>query len=326
MERVHLKEGLDAKVTVIIPNYNHSKFLTKRIDSVLNQTYQNFEVILLDDKSTDDSLSIIKRYENHPKVAKVIINTDNSKSTFKQWNKGINEATGELIWIAESDDVADPDFLKTTVEKINENRNIGIVYTQSLGMDENDKIYGDCKSWTADLDDTKWDNDFFENGNSACSKYLIVKNIIPNASAVLFRKTVYLKAGSAPEDMKFCGDWLIWVRMLTISDLYYVSKSLNCFRFHSNTSREIQSVEKIKNKTNEDLKVIAYILKNHVVTEKNKKEAIDKVITDWISFYIKNINMFIHIFQLRTLFKNHAIKFPFYFYIQIGMFIVRKIR
>ncbi|MBC7566521.1 MAG: glycosyltransferase family 2 protein, partial [Pedobacter sp.] len=92
------------KVSVIIPNYNHSDYLHQRIESVLNQSYQDFELILLDDKSTDDSTVIITSYRDHPKVTQIIINEENSGNTFKQWEKGIAASVGELIWIAESDD------------------------------------------------------------------------------------------------------------------------------------------------------------------------------------------------------------------------------
>ena len=57
-------------ISIIIPNYNHAPYLTERIESVLNQTYQNFEVIILDDCSTDNSREIIEKYANNPKVVK----------------------------------------------------------------------------------------------------------------------------------------------------------------------------------------------------------------------------------------------------------------
>lgn len=74
------------KVSVIVPNYNHHKFLNARLDSILKQTYQNFEIIILDDCSTDENRDIIELYRNHPKVSHIIHNTKNSGSTFIQWN------------------------------------------------------------------------------------------------------------------------------------------------------------------------------------------------------------------------------------------------
>ena len=99
-----ISEKAKSLVSIIIPNYNHAKFLDERIQSVLNQTYQNFELIILDDKSSDNSVEVINQYKDDPRVSSIIINKDNSGSTFKQWYKGIEIAKGEIIWIAESDD------------------------------------------------------------------------------------------------------------------------------------------------------------------------------------------------------------------------------
>ena len=87
------------KVSVIVPNYNHEPYLRQRIDSILNQSYQDFELILLDDCSVDNSRDILMAYKNHPKVTQLVFNEQNSANTFKQWNKGIELAKGEYIWI-----------------------------------------------------------------------------------------------------------------------------------------------------------------------------------------------------------------------------------
>jgi glycosyltransferase involved in cell wall biosynthesis len=106
-------------VSVIVPNYNHARYLRQRIDSVLGQTYRDFEVILLDDCSTDESRSIISEYENHPKV-RIELNDKNSGSPFKQWNKGVRLAHGKYVWIAESDDYADERLLERLVSMLEE--------------------------------------------------------------------------------------------------------------------------------------------------------------------------------------------------------------
>ena len=78
--------------SVIIPNYNHSAYLDERIQSILNQSFQDFEIIILDDCSTDNSIEIIEKYRNEPKVSHIILNSQNSGSTFIQWNKGFEYA------------------------------------------------------------------------------------------------------------------------------------------------------------------------------------------------------------------------------------------
>ena len=98
-------------VSVIVPNYNHARFLPQRIESILRQTYQDFELILLDDCSTDDSRAVLSQYASEPRV-RIQFNEVNSGSTFRQWNKGVRLARGKYVWIAESDDYADERLLE----------------------------------------------------------------------------------------------------------------------------------------------------------------------------------------------------------------------
>ena len=124
------------KVSVIIPNYNHEKYLDERIQSVLNQTYTDFEVIILDDVSMDNSKEVIERYRCNPHVSHIVYNTENSGSTFKQWTKGFNLAKGELIWIAESDDSCSPKILETLVGEFEKDDQLVLAYSLSMFIDE----------------------------------------------------------------------------------------------------------------------------------------------------------------------------------------------
>jgi glycosyltransferase involved in cell wall biosynthesis len=102
------------RVSVIVPNYNHAEYLKQRIDSILNQTYRDFELIILDDGSTDNSREIIDDYVSRFPFIISRFNEVNSGSPFIQWDSGVNKAEGELIWIAESDDFAETTFLEKT--------------------------------------------------------------------------------------------------------------------------------------------------------------------------------------------------------------------
>ena len=202
-------------VSVIIPSYNHEKFLKERIDSVLNQTFQDFELIILDDLSPDNSREIIESYRAHPKVSQIIYNEKNSGSTFFQWNKAVlSLAKGEFIWIAESDDVADPKFLEALVPMLQQNSEVVLAYSQSAKMDSEGKITGSWSEWTQDLVEGNYFNASFQmNGQEYIEKFLIHKNTIPNASAVLFRRKTYVEIGGAVVDMKTNGDWDLWLKL-----------------------------------------------------------------------------------------------------------------
>jgi glycosyltransferase involved in cell wall biosynthesis len=217
------------KVSVIVPNYNHAFYLEKRISSVLSQTYQDFEIIILDDFSSDDSRQIIEKYRSHPKVTKIVYSSSNSGSPFIQWNKGISFSNGDLIWIAESDDDCKLNFLQAAVERMEQFPSAGLVYAQSLEVDE---ITG--MEYLSFSDSPRFKRSFqksyFAKGRKEIAEKLVHDNTIPNASGVLFRKSVYDQVGGVDESMKLCGDWFLWTKMLLVSDVYFIAEPLNIFR------------------------------------------------------------------------------------------------
>ena len=219
-------------VSIIVPSYNHAQFLEERIESILNQDFDNFEVILLDDLSPDNSAEILKKYQNHPKVSHCIINEKNSGSTFYQWNKGIDLAKGELIWIAESDDVSDTQFLTKLVPKFDQNPNLVLAYSQSYRMNAQGEVTGTWKDCTDSSDAELFTNDFELSGLEYFEKFLKTGNTIPNASGVIFKKQTYLDVGGANPRLKFIGDWDIWAKVVTQGDIFFTPECLNYFRYH----------------------------------------------------------------------------------------------
>ena len=126
-------------VSVIIPNYNHEPYLKARIDSVLQQDYQDFEVILLDDCSKDNSREVIEQYRNNPHVTHVVMNEQNTGNTFIQWERGISMAQGRYIWIAESDDVAEPQLLESLITPLQANPLSVVAFCHSQMIDSKSK-------------------------------------------------------------------------------------------------------------------------------------------------------------------------------------------
>jgi len=244
------------KVSVIIPNYNHSSFLKQRIESVLNQTFQDFELIILDDCSSDNSKEIIDEYRNHPKVASIIYNETNSGSTFKQWQKGIDIAKGEYIWIAESDDSASPDFLDELLYRFEVNPNAVLGFVRSYNIDNEGNII-ELNKYADGLDFERWNTDYENRGVDEIKNYFIYRNIIPNASAVIFKKSCFITINThSYSHLKFAGDWLIWMTIVNMGDVVYVAKPLNYYRQHVNTTRSTKSVEREINRINEYFYVI----------------------------------------------------------------------
>jgi len=263
-------------VSVIVPNYNHSIYLNKRLNSIFDQTYQDFEVILLDDCSTDNSVEIIKQYANHPKVTHVMINEVNSGSTFKQWKKGIDLAQGKYVWIAESDDWAGNNFLTKLVPKLETYPNIGLVYCESWVVDELGNEKQHVSEWIAALDQKRWHADFINSGVNECSEYLITQNLIFNASSVLFKKELFENVfEEAP--LKLTGDWLLWAKMLLQSDLYFVAEPLNYFRFHD---KSVRSNPAIRLNELKEISFVVEYLRKKIDVEQYKVELAYRIVVD----------------------------------------------
>jgi len=277
-------------VSVIVPNYNHAQFLPRRLDSILTQTFADFDVIYLDDASTDNSDRVIASFLEDRRI-RVIHNTVNSGSVFKQWNRGVREARGEYVWIAEADDSAEPTLLSRLVPLLDQNPQVGIAYCQSMEVDGSGRILRSFDYWTADLDQERWRHDFIASGPEECAQYLVVKNTIPNASGVLFRRSVFEQTGGAVETMKLCGDWITWVRMLLVSDLAFVSEPLNYFRSHAATVRATDQSNVL---VLEQYQVISFILKRCPVSLEERNRVLANLRKTWMrSFHFRGMCRFL---------------------------------
>ena len=165
------------KVSIIIPNYNHARYLRQRIDSVLQQTYQDFEIILMDDCSTDESRTILSEYAGDPRV-RIEFNEKNSGSPFRQWRKGIALATGRYIWIAESDDYADETLLEALVSRLDADSSITLCNCRSWRVTPEGNIVGYLIPGCPPFDIKRWEEDFCADGReevastTGASRYL----------------------------------------------------------------------------------------------------------------------------------------------------------
>jgi len=242
-------------VSVIIPNYNHARYLEARIESILNQTFTGFEVIILDDCSTDESRTIIEKYRLHPKVSHIIYNETNTGSTFIQWLKGIQLAKGEYIWIAESDDYCDPTFLEKTLSWLEKNE-CSLCFTESWVVDELGSNLGKYES--GDFPSGK---DSILDGNQLIQDHFTKQNIIPNASGLVFkRKFINPAIIEGLTDYKINGDWFLWINLLMNRQGAYINEPLNFFRRYegSGSSANITNFRNIE----EAIRINCFLKKN----------------------------------------------------------------
>lgn len=241
-------------ISVIVPNYNYACYLKERINSILQQTYTDYELILLDDASTDGSVKILEEYRTNPHVSHIVINKENTRSPFIQWMKGIRLARGKYIWIAEADDSAKPDFLEQCVRLAEAHDNTAICYAGSYLIDANGEIkyHRDVNHWGI----RKKKNFAVFDGESFARYNLYWKNYIINASGALFRREYAEKVSQSPFlSMKYCGDWLFWFELSMQGRVIELYQVLNYFRCH--TQKVTIASHKTGNGVKEDILIVS---------------------------------------------------------------------
>lgn len=213
-------------ISVIIPNYNHAQYLNQRIDSVLAQTYQNFELIILDDCSPDEGASrkVIEQYRDNPHVSHIVYNEINSGSTFRQWDKGISLAKGELIWIAESDDFCEPNLLEVLVHEFERDEQLTLSCVLLQTVNQDGKKMGTLSFhpwWNIRID-----------GKKFATHYMTHGSMLANASGILFKKSSALMANPIYKSYKASGDYIFWLQIVLMGNVAIISQRLNYFRQH----------------------------------------------------------------------------------------------
>ena len=249
-------------LSVIMPNYNCVPYLRQRFDSIFGQTFRDFETLILDDASTDDSQVLIQHYADQAGV-QTTFNTQNSGNPFAQWQKGLDMAQGELVWIAEADDFCVPSFLEKMLACFVDER-VVLAYCQSVPVGPDSAPLGpDYLGWTDDLDPERWRYPYRATGREELDLALAHKNAIINASAVVMRRTA---ARSAVEDaipFRFAGDWVTYAGIAGQGDVVFIPEALNRHRRHpaANTSKMIGTLDWLA----EDLAVKAWLIEKGLV-------------------------------------------------------------
>ena len=230
MDKFFLRENSKLKVTIVVPVYNHEKYLEERFNSIYMQTYKNFDVIILDDASTDGSLRIAEKWaQNFSKITTVITNNINSGSAFKQWRKGIAHATGDLVWIAEGDDYCDLNFLEKLVP-IFYDESVMLAYCDTKFMSEGKQIWS-IQEYLAEIDQKKWCSSFKEPANSFVNTAFAIKNAIPNVSSCVFKNANYnILKDKEWGNMTLCGDCLFYLNVIRGGQIAYCTTTRDYYR------------------------------------------------------------------------------------------------
>ncbi len=206
------------QVSVVIPAYNAARYLGQAIDSVLQQSFQDFEVIIVDDGSTDETASIVQSFAD-PRVH--YLYQDNQERS-RARNRGVSASTGEYIAFIDADDYFYPQKLAWQVAALNANLDIGLVAGGLAWVDDAGKELMLFKPWLAhprpDL------------------KYLLFRTL-SNLGATLIRKRCIHLVGGFAENLSHCEDWDFWLRLAVAGcRMAWTKEIVLAYRIHSENS------------------------------------------------------------------------------------------
>lgn len=225
----------EAKISVVFTSYNHGKYLRQALDSILNQTFADFELIIIDDCSTDGSQAILKEYAYKDNRIRLVLNTVNSGSYVCSTNQGAALASTPFIIFAQCDDYAEPTQFEKLYNAIT-NNSVAVAFSRSNMVGEEGEFLG------TDLESR--DNYFrrvYGRGGvvpkEKAFSSLLKSCMIPNLSAAILRKDVFEQLNGFSKQYLVLADWDFWIRVSEKHDFYYIAEPLNNFRQHNNTIR-----------------------------------------------------------------------------------------
>lgn len=247
----------DILVSVVVPNYNHAPYLKERLDSVLAQTYTHYEVIILDDCSTDNSREVIEGYRQNEHVAHIVYNKENVGRVFLQWRKGIGLAKGDLVWIAESDDKCEPQLLERLVEQFKKNPGLALAFCKSTLFTTSGK------TWTQD---TQGLEAGVYDGKAFITTFMSHGCPMLNASACLFRKTAFEHIADTYTTFKAAGDRMFWTEISECGNVAVVDDRLNWYRKHDTNTTALALQTGVSQKENK--RILDYVLERGYIDKK----------------------------------------------------------
>ena len=263
---------MSVKVSVCVPAYNNADTITETLDCVLNQSYQNLELIVVDDNSSDQTYSLLKQYESNKKDERLkVFHNDYNLGMAGNWNYCLSLCEGEYLRLLCGDDLIDIDLIRREVEVLDENPDVLMVSsdTRFIGLDG--KLGGQYKR-------------FYKSGAiegiEAVRFSFFTRDYLGAPLANLFRRSAYKKVGGFDSEFSYIIDYDFFVAIALLGKIYIIHEPLNYFRLRptSNTSEVlggagadeyIKEHEKLINKYSADLKINEWQIKLSVFIRKN---------------------------------------------------------
>lgn len=215
-------------ISVIIPSYNHERFIKECVDSVLEQTYENFELIIIDDGSKDETADILKSYKDN----RIHLVFQENAGAHNAINRGLSLAKGEYLTILNSDDVYMKNRLELIMEYLLKNLEVSMVSSYIEIIDANSKKLGIKQAWRNMEPWVIEHKEISFAGTEDPIKNLIMANYISTTSNMVFAKKLYDDIGGM-RNLRFAHDWDFALRAAENWKCAVIEKPLMKYRIHS---------------------------------------------------------------------------------------------
>jgi glycosyltransferase involved in cell wall biosynthesis len=210
-------ENKAPKVSVLIPSYNYVKYLQEAIDSVLAQSYTDYELIVVDNCSTDNTIEIVNRYIHKDSRVKLHINETNI-GMYPNYNQALLLASGKYIKFLNADDKFHPNILEKFVDILETNPHLALVTSARQNFGSDDTVH---RSKFIGL----------QKAEDIILEALDKGNFIGEPTTVMFRRT-NLTLGLFDTSLLMFADYDMWLRQLSKGDIYFCEEVLSYFRQH----------------------------------------------------------------------------------------------
>jgi glycosyltransferase involved in cell wall biosynthesis len=208
------------RVSFVIASYNYARFVGQTIDSLLAQTFDNLEVIVIDDCSPDNSREILQRFATEPRV-RLVFHAHN-QGNIRTYNEGLAMARGEFIGIVGSDDYAlRADAVARQVAVFDAHPKVGFVYAAHTYVDEHSRPFRVFQPWS---------DDYIRDG-LAEFRDLAFRNYVPH-TGTLVRRVCHDQLGDYNLGLPHAGDWELWLRVAGRYRVGYIADPLYAYRIH----------------------------------------------------------------------------------------------
>lgn len=253
-------------VNVFMPCYNSEKYIRQAIESILGQSYKDFELVIIDDGSTDNSVEIIKKYALNDSRIRLLENGVNRGIVFTR-NRGLEECQCDYMALMDSDDVATPERLEKEVAFLNENEDVVAVGGLYQLMDQSGKLLPEKLKLTE--------------SDEGIRARMLFANVMANGTVLLRKKKIDQENIRYREHLHASEDYLFWCEVLNIGKLCNIGEIFQYYRVHENSLEYRSDREEKDYKKQGILDIKRYILhQQEYHLEKTEEELFVRVLTD----------------------------------------------